>query len=242
MTLTRYFAAAALAATAMLALPASSAQAGTVVAASGPSASQYPVGTQVSDTQRISLRQGDSLTVLDKAGTRVLRGPGTFVLARQSGQARNRAFASLTTNRAATRARTGAVRPVYAEEKSNPNLWYVDVDASGTICLVNPNSVKLWRSDTSKAASYSIASLTGSSETVEVNFPEKEMLGQWTAALQLREGQNYTISEANGAKSAQVNFVFLETAPNDAEELAQLLIANGCSVQLGQLAKATLEN
>lgn len=239
MPVSRKLLAPALAAAAMVAVPAMPALAGTVVAVSGPSAGQYPVGTKIGDTQRISLKQGDTLTVLDSGGTRILRGPGQYILARSGAKTRNRTFASLTgTTR--SRARTGAVRGT-KEKPRNPKLWYVDVAASGTICLKDPNAVSLWRADTENAATYRIASLTGSNDTVEVNFPEKEMLGLWEAALQLEEGKNYTISDSSGESAAQVNFVFLKDAPEDAEGLADALISNNCMVQLEQMSHAMME-
>ena len=162
-------------ATALLLVP-QAAEAGTVVASSGPSASTYRVGTQIGNTQRITLRQGDSITVLDNGGTRVLRGPGTFILARQGGQTNNRAFTALTTQRSATRARTGAVRGVNGAEKTNPNLWYVDVAAEGTICVNDPDNIRLWRADTQAQSTYTIAS-QGAETTI--TFPAGEMLAAW---------------------------------------------------------------
>ena len=51
------------------------AQAGVVVKSSGPSAATYPVGRKLSDSSTITLRAGDSVTVLTDSGTRVITGP-----------------------------------------------------------------------------------------------------------------------------------------------------------------------
>ena len=56
------------------------AKAGTVVASSGPSAGKYPVGKKLKDTDRITLRAGDSVTVLDSRGTRIISGAGTHMV------------------------------------------------------------------------------------------------------------------------------------------------------------------
>ena len=45
----------------------------------------YPVGKKIGDSERIVLRAGDTLTVLDGNGTRVLRGAGTYSLDQQAG-------------------------------------------------------------------------------------------------------------------------------------------------------------
>lgn len=226
-------------AAAMLALVPQSAQAGTVVAASGPSAASYPVGTQIGDTQRISLRAGDSLTVLDNGGTRVLRGPGTFILARQGGSSRNRAYAALTTQRSATRARTGAVRNTQSgQEIRNPNLWYVNVAAAGKMCVVDRNAIPLWRADTTMETVYTI---TGAGDPAEVTFPEKEMLASFTSEEGLADGATLTIAAPELETPTRVSFVFLEEVPADAEATAQALIENGCMGQLEQLSTAMAE-
>ena len=93
-----------------LAIPAA-AEAAIVVASSGPSAATYPVGRKLDDAGTITLRAGDTLTVLDGKGTRVLRGAGTFPVAAAAGTpAKSATFAVLTMQRSAQRVRTGAVR------------------------------------------------------------------------------------------------------------------------------------
>ena len=76
----------------------------------------------------------------------------------------------------ATRARTGAVRGVNGAEKTNPNLWYVDVAAEGTICVNDPDNIRLWRADTQAQSTYTIAS-QGAETTI--TFPAGEMLAAW---------------------------------------------------------------
>ncbi|WP_271079414.1 hypothetical protein [Aurantiacibacter sp. MUD61] len=225
------------AAAALMLVP-EAAHAGTVVASSGPSSEQYPVGTQIGDTQRITLRNGDVLTVLDGGRTRTFRGPGTFVLARRGARSDNRTLAALTTRRSSDRARTGAVRGD-GENVTNPNLWYVDISQSGTICLANPDPLQLWRADTSEAATYSVSRAGSEGEAIAVTFPEREMLGIWDGAVQLREGETYVIS--GGTTPTEVNFVFLQDIPEDGEELALTLLANNCTVQLDQMARALAE-
>ncbi len=224
---------------ATLAMASQAAEAGTVVASSGPSAGNYPVGAQVGDTQRITLQQGDSVTVLDEGRTRVLRGPGTFLLAQRSASSGNTAVAALTSRRAGSRARTGAVRGVEGTTPvTNPNLWYVDVDTSGMICLSNVDRVNMWRADTAEEAVYSIVPAGAPNAAVNVTFEANEMLARWDSALQLREGETYTIGKAPDDEAAQVTFKFLDDVPEGPEAIAQALISNGCSLQLEQLVAA----
>lgn len=225
-------------AAAVMTIAAPAAMAGTVVAVTGPSANEYPVGKQISDTQRISLQQGDRLTVLDTAGTRVLSGPGTFILAQQGRQSRNRAFGALTQQRQATRARTGATRGEDSAPVSRPVLWYVDVNSAGKVCLSDPTVVRLWRADTSAEAAYTITAVANPATPVRISFLEGEMLAGWDSRLALTEGLIYAIRPAAGAPGVEVNFVFLNEVPDEPGALAAKLIEHGCMEQLEILTSA----
>ena len=218
---------------AALALFAAPALAGTVIASSGPSAGQYRVGAQIANTQRITLRAGDSVTVLDNGGTRVFSGPGTHVLARRSGQTENRAFAALTTQRSADRARIASVRGEGAEQVSNPSLWFVDVARSGTVCLADPSRVRFWRANPAAEASFAITA--PGMEAARLTFPAAEGIAAWSAASPLSEGVTYTIG------TSEVTFKFLTDVPEEPEAMVQTLLTNGCTMQVEQLATATLE-
>jgi len=210
-------------------------EAGVVVSSSGPSAGSYPVGKEIGDNERITLRDGDTLTVLNNGGTRVFRGSGTYMLSQTSSSSRNRAFTSLTSQRSASRARTGAVRGVNGVEVSNPNLWYVDVAAAGTICITDPENVRLWRGDTQAESTYRISS--GDAET-SVTFPAGEMLAAWDIYNPPEAGKTYNIGL--GSNAVALTFVVLEETPEDAEGMANTLIANGCMVQLEQMSNALM--
>ena len=208
--------------------------AGTVIASSGPSAAQYRVGAQVANTQRITLRAGDSVTVLDNGGTRVFSGPGTFVLARRSGQAENRAFAALTTQRSADRARIASVRGEGGTQVSNPSLWYVDIARSGTVCVADPARVRMWRADPVAEATFTITAPGMSA--AEVTFPASEGIAAWPASAPPSEGATYTIG------TSEVTFRFLADVPENPEAMVQALLAHGCTLQVEQIAAATLED
>ncbi len=228
----------ALAASAILFTP-RPAEAGVVVSSSGPSAAQYPVGRQIGAGTAITLRDGDTVTVLENGGTRVFRGAGSHSLGSASTASRNRAFASLTTQRAAARARTGAVRSTGSTEVTNPSLWYVDVAAPGTICLPANANVRLWRADTQAESTYAIAADGGTAAT-SITFPAGEMLAGWGAASPPVAGQPYRIGHGSNTGPVEVRFVFLDQTPDTPEDLAGLLIANGCSVQLAQMSAAMM--
>jgi len=226
---------------AALALTPGAALAGVVVSASGPSAASYPVGRKLGDNDRIVLRAGDTLTVLEGSGTRVLRGAGTYTLGQTRGTNASSTFAVLTERRSARRARTGAVRAGDLDTPvRSPNLWYVDVAASGRMCLAETDRVRLWRRDTDDDATYSIRDARGEGAE-RVIFMDGEMLAPWdTRALPVTSGSSYRIAQANGGGEHEITFVVLDTVADDPEALAVQLIENGCTTQLELLSEATL--
>jgi len=229
---------AALAVAAFASIPAA-AIAGVVVAASGPSASQYTVGKKIGDTERITLRAGDTLTVLDGDGTRVLRGPGTFSLDQQSGASQRNTFAVLTERRSANRMRTGAVRgDGTGTPTHSPNLWYVDVSQPGKVCLAGNERVRLWRNTTEGDATFLLRADGGGSHTV--TFGDGEMLAPWdTSLLPISSGGVYHIAGPTGPDQ-ELTVVVLDAVAEDPEALAAQLIENGCTNQLELLSTATL--
>ena len=227
----------AAAALAAVAVP-GAALAGVVVSASGPSAGQFPAGKKIGDSERIVLRAGDSLTVLDGKGTRVLRGAGTYTLAQQAGPSRRSTFAVLTEQRSAARVRTGAVRGEDTGAVLSPtNLWYVDISKPGRTRLASTDRVRLWRGSAEGDASYTVRGASGGGQTVE--FSDGEVLAAWdVVALPVTAGSEYRVSGPDG--NGTMSFVVLPSVPEEPEDLAAELIANGCTRQLEILSSAMM--
>ena len=230
---------AAIAAAGCMLVPAA-ASAGVVVAASGPSAGNYPVGKKIGNSERIVLRAGDTLTVLDGNGTRVLRGAGTHSLDQQGGPSQRSTFAVLTERRSAQRMRTGAVRGEGdGAVLHSPNLWYVDVSQPGKFCLAGAERVRLWRSTTEGDATYLLRADGGGSHTV--TFADGDMLAPWdTKLLPVTDGAVFHIAGPAGGPDKELSFVVLDTIAEEPEALAAQLIENGCMKQLELLSTATL--
>jgi hypothetical protein len=220
---------------AALALPVA-AMAGVVVKSTGPSSTKYPVGTKLDDNASIALKAGDVVTVLTAEGTRVIKGAGTFRVGDRPQVASDR-FASLTRKRAATRVRTGAVRGDTDGVATNPSLWYVDITRSGTICLYDLATVRLWRPGTEGTATYKIAAHGEGAAAAEVTFDDTVTVAALDPArLPIAEGGHYMITAPDGTTSTQFNFVLLAEDYAAPDALAEALIAKGCSVQLEALA------
>lgn len=227
-------------AAAACALVPGAASAGVVVSASGPSAGEFPAGRKIADSERIVLRAGDSLTVLDGGGTRVLRGAGTFTLSQQGGPSRRSTFAVLTERRSAQRVRTGAVRGEDAGGNlAPPNLWYVDISQPGRTCLADTERVRLWRGSAEGATQFTLRGSEGGGKTVR--FSDGEIMAPWDlVALPVAEGAEYRVTAEDGSNAGSLSFVVLTNVADEPEDLATQLIENGCARQLELLASAMM--
>jgi hypothetical protein len=226
-----------LAAAVLAVMPMAQAHAGVVVSVSGPSAKTYPVGRKIAPTDRIVLQAGDTLTVLDEKGTRVLRGAGSYTLATQASEDRSNAFALLTRQRSAARVRTGAVRDTTLGPVTRPNLWYVDVRQAGPMCIADASEVRLWRPVTAGEQLYAIG-VGGAKVTSKANFGDGDMITVWDLAqAPITDGATYVIAGGDG-KPNEITFRVLDTVPADAEALAAKLIDLGCTAQLDVLSTA----
>lgn len=219
------------------------ASAGVVVKSSGPSAGSYPVGKKVADTSSITLRAGDRITVLTDDGTKVMQGPGTFRVGEGATRTRAR-FSNLTRKNAARRVRTGAVRGTGTGAVRSPNLWYVNVAASGTICLYDLASVRLWRPDASSGQTYTVTD-NATNASLDVEFVETEAMRSLDPEnFAVTDGGSYTITgpskEGAGSAASSINVVALTEEYAAPDALAEALIDKGCTTQLGLLAD-TLE-
>ncbi|MEL6237979.1 MAG: hypothetical protein AAFQ90_05225 [Pseudomonadota bacterium] len=213
------------------------------------SASEYPVGSKIDDTAIITLESGDSVTVLTNKGTRTMKGPGTFEVGAKPKSNRAR-FANLTRKRAASRGTTGAVRGTgdTADRPLSPNLYYVDVEQSGTICLYDLEAVRFWRPfdagiETYKMAKAVLEPFAGSEVaaevekpdpvSIDVTFDDGESLAPLDPALlTVEEGTAYEITSPVGGEPAVISFKTLDADYAQADELAAALVEKGCMAQL----------
>ncbi|MCX7285371.1 MAG: hypothetical protein NTX28_15250 [Novosphingobium sp.] len=212
-----------------------------VVRSTGPSAGAYPQGRKLPANATVVLKGGDQVTVLDKSGTRVLAGPGTFtlngVVNRDATGAT--ALAAMMARGGAARTRTGAVRgqggaPVVAAPVGPTNVWYVDVSKGGTYCIADPAEVVLWRPDKTQDGTGTLVSQDGS--TADVAWRAGNPLKLWPAAsVPVVDGQTYTFRSPVGAP-VTIRTVVLGTVPADELETASAMAQKGCTAQLNLLA------
>ena len=227
-----------------LAFAAETAQAQSVILRStGPSAATYPQGKKLAANARVTLKPGDKLTVLDKAGTRILAGPGNYTLdgsvSRDVG-AVARVTGAIANN--GVRTRTGAVRgapgPTRAADAANApdSVWYIDVSKGGTYCVANPASLVLWRPNRSEEANAKLSSAGG--KPVDIVWKKGNPLKLWpSAALPVVDGGKYVFSDPVGL-SVTITLHLLAKVPTDDLAVAEMFADKGCTAQLGVFANA----
>jgi hypothetical protein len=195
-----------------------------VVRSSGPSAKVYPPGKTIAGSSKIALMPGDSLTLIGSSSARTLRGPGTFPASATGSES-----LAMVANR---RSRFGALRS--ADYPQNPNPWNVDISKGGKICVVDAETLMLWRPYSTDATQLRIMPASGAAQTID--WAEGQATMRWPAQLPIADGSQYKL-EVEGADPVPVSFVRVNSAPEDMVAAAQALIEKGCDSQLDALVK-----
>jgi hypothetical protein len=211
-------------------------QAGVVVKSSGPSAGSFPVGKKLDDAASVTLQAGDSITVLTDSGTRVITGPGTHRVGAR-GASKRTTFAMLTRQGSGARVRTGAVRGGPVGAASNPNLWNVDTSEAGTVCLPGADAITFWRPSAQGEETWVLGSAV-SEFHVHVMFDDGDATASLSAEeLPLRQNRLYDLSGPAGGPKTRLEFVMLDSTPDNPEDLAVVLAENNCNGQLDLLSE-----
>jgi hypothetical protein len=217
---------------------ASAALAGTIVIrSSGPSAKTYPTGKSIPDGQKLALKAGDTLVLLDAKGTRTLNGAGNFSTgATARGAAAPSAFAALIGNAGGRQVRTGAVRGTGSAQPRVASLWYVDTSKSGTVCLKDMTRATLWRASMTSPV---MMTLSYGSKSVPLAFAAGQAVRAWPVAdLPLAFGEEYRISGPGLAAPTVIRIAAFTSASTAPDDVASTLIGKGCTVQLDALVEA----
>lgn len=211
-----------------------------VVRSSGPSARSYPPGKAIPEAQKIVLKANDLVVILDGRGTRTLKGPGTFSPTVASSEATDSrtTFAALVSQRSERRARIGAVRGATLANPGatrSPNLWFVDMERSSSMCVTDPASLTMWRAESAEPATVAVTRLSdGKAENVE--WLRGQSTRAWPESLPVSDGAEYRLTWPGQMQPTKLKFVVLGTNPQGGlENMAAALIKNGCEAQLDLL-------
>lgn len=202
-----------------------------VVRSTGPSAKSYPAGRSLAPNARISLRDGDTVVLLDGRGTRTLRGPGNYSAGAAAQVTRRSA---LTVNNGGRIGRVGASRDVLDAGARSPSIWHVDVSQSSTVCIADAANVQLWRPNATRAVNLSIAPGGGGSART-VSWAAGQPTLAWPTDLRIANDAEYRLSVEGVAVPTRLRFRILPAAPVGLEATAASLIQNGCQAQLDLL-------
>jgi hypothetical protein len=221
-----------------------------VVRSTGPSAVSYPKGKRLPVNASVVLKSGDVVTVLDRAGTRVLKGAGAFVIDNAVNRDRGAAalLARSLSNPASVRA--GAVRSASVRGAASGNatlpvsIWIADVTQNGNVCVPRGSDLYLWRGE-AETRSFTWLTESEGGEMVRMQWPPKTAGIAWPKTmLAPQEGRTYRIyDETAPDKAAEFRIVTLEpdAVPADAAALGTLLLDNGCKTQFDWLAEVLAE-
>lgn len=220
--------------------PATAAHAATIVVrSSGPSAANYPPGKKLPDNSSIVLKPGDSVTVLDAHGTRVLRGGATAAAVPVSGTgaATVNGIAALIADNGQRQTRTGATRGQNVAPRPT-NVWQIDTTRSGTFCVVDAKALALWRPATDTDATLTLTRASDG-KAAPVAFRAGQAVREWPFdTLPVESGTRVSIAGA-GTAPVSVSLKLLPVVPVTLDETADALLAQGCSGQLDLLVDAT---
>lgn len=237
---------AALAATALaasLALAGSAFAQAVVVRATGPSMAKYPKGMKLAAGATVSLQDGDVLTVLDRVGTRVIKGRGSYAIDSQVLRDRGMVNVLSRTLSNPRTIRAGAVRgmspagPTPVEQPKS--VWLADIDKGGKVCVPQGSGLYLWRTANGEQRLSWLSEAEGGA-MVRLQFPPQTSGISWpSGSLPLVAGRSYRIN-SDGTTDPAVEFEVVSLAPDaipdNAADLGSLLLANGCAVQFEMLA------
>jgi hypothetical protein len=194
----------------------------------GPSARRYPSGQRLPDNASFTLRAGDTIVVLSRAGTRTLRGPGTCNAA-GAGCTGRLASANVRVGTGATRS-SGDTGPVARPT----DVWQVDVTQSGRACVAAGARPTLWRPASASAVQLTITPQTGTPQTV--NWAQGQATLPWPAAIPIVDGASYQLNWTGGASPTRLTARSVAAVPaGDVSGLATALLTNQCRGQLDTL-------
>lgn len=214
-----------------------------VISYQGQAPQNYKPGKKLPANQSLTLKPGEVLTVLDERGTRTLRGPGVFSTssAANAGSVTPASLMNLVKTTPARRARTGAVRgtPGAATPTNSPNLWFIDIRKSATVCVADFANVRLWRPDIAEPQSVVASSLTASGLTSSgaASFLKGQSTAPWPNQVAPIDGGRYSLTGLAKSSPTTITMVQIKVAGTEVlVELASALLDKGCQSQAELLA------
>ncbi len=208
-----------------------------IVRSTGPSAKTYPAGKSLPADGKLALKADDSVTILDKAGTRVLKGPGVFALSAARTATASATLGQFLKNTGARQSRAGAVRGVNGGKASSPNLWFVDVEKSGSICVVDPAAITLWRAVTDKSQTLTLTRLSDG-KSASAAFGAGVASRAWPVAeIAVADGAQFRVSSGGSTPPSLITIRKVGQMGTGLDDTASALLKSGCTAQVDLLVE-----
>lgn len=215
-----------------------------VVSSTGPSRASYPSGKRLAVGTKVTLEAGDRITIIDKAGSRILTGGQTYTI---DGAVNRDSTVAMQLGRSLSKPqpvrRAGAIRAPgeqSTEEPMPPSVWLADAGMGGRVCVLQGSDLYLWR-DNSDKRRFSWLGETDGGGMVRLQFPEKVAGVAWpTGMVPLADGHMYRLADESNPdnyKDFEVVMLDPEAVPVDAAGLAVTLLDNGCRTQFDWMAR-----
>ena len=212
---------------------AATAQAGSIVVRSS-GTKAYPAGKVLADNIKITLKTGESVTILDGKGTRQLNGPGTFSTVVGGGAAQETRVRNILSNSGKRVSRTGAIRGSGTVSRPT-SIWQADISRSGTICVADSTGFAAWRPSSTGAATYTITR-TSDGKSVPLIFSESRSQTLWPVAdAPVADGGTFRISGPGLTNPVTVRFALMSSQPTGLESTVSEMMGKGCTAQYEML-------
>ncbi len=193
-------------------------------------------GQTVNSAQPLSLKQGQHVTLIGPTGV-TLKLDGPYTKAPGSDQGRGTPVASalsmLVTQRQARLGEVGTTRG--AAPSTLPDPWLLDASRAGTVCLRDGSEAVLWRPESLREATLSIAPADHSWKT-EARWPAGADRIKVAAPAVIHGGEIYLVS-LNGTQTAMKVEGVPATLANDSVRAAWLA-GKDCEAQARALLKS----
>ena len=191
-------------------------------------------GKSIAENTNITLKTGDTITLLDGQGTRVLKGPGIFSTTVNTATSTN--IATVLKNTGTRQIRTGAVRGAVSDTPLRPtNVWLIDASKSATVCVAGTDAVSFWTPTGDQPSTVTLTRVADG-KSVPVTLRAMQSVKAWPSSeLPISDGAQYRVLREGVAAPVTIKFATLGLNPQGLENTVSALVRAGCTAQLDLL-------
>jgi len=208
-----------------------------VLSSRGPSAHQYPQGAVLGANKVLRLAAGDQIELLDGTGSHIITGPAVVTAGHVDPHVRDQVIQTFIRAQQ-NRPGVAATRGFQLQPLAAPDLWQLDINQAGPLCVAGDIPPSLWRSDSNSSHTVRLTRLA-TGETQTVAWEPGASTAVWPSGLPTVDGERYTLTQDDGsAVTFPVRMV--GTPTGGFQGLADTLSDRKCYSQLERLREALL--